>query len=191
MLWLVILSNILLGAVTAIKGVELYPAYDDPGRLFGYTPMADEQVGGFIIWMPSSMMCILAVLIVLHMLGLFETRLDERRRIQPGSNAIALLYPTTAAELIARARPRNRAMALAFSIFVASVFTTVMMIGILNYTSHNGGLHALQPSGRGPRLARVADPASKTWARGQAVQCGNDCPRAVSSERGPQRPAPA
>lgn len=155
MLWIVILSNIVLGAVTAFKSVELYPAYDTPGRLFGFSAMADEQVGGFIIWMPSSMMCVLAVLLVLHRMGLFETELDIRRRSGAGSNAAALFYPRTGAELIARARPRNRMMALAFSAFVVFVFATALMVGALDFASHNGGLWALEPSGGVRALAHV------------------------------------
>lgn len=167
MLWMVILSNILLGAATTIKTAELYPAYDVHGRLFGYSALTDEQIGGFIIWMPSSMMCVLAVLFVLHLLGLFETRLDARRRSGAGSNAVAALYPTTAAELIARARPKNRAMAVAFSFFVASVFATATMVGVLDYASHNGGLKALEPSGGMTHLAHAATPDGTSWARAQ------------------------
>ena len=155
MLWIVILSDIVLGAATAMKGVELYPAYDTPGRLFGFSAMADEQVGGFIIWMPSSMMCLLAMLLVLHRMGLFETELDLRRRSAIGSNAVALLYPTTAAELVARARPRNRVMALAFGAFVATVYVTAVMVGVLDFTSHNGGVRSLEPAGGVSALAHV------------------------------------
>jgi putative membrane protein len=146
-LWMVTLSNILLGAYTAMKTAVLYPAYDDLGRLFGYGGLKDEEIGGFIIWMPSSMMCLIAMLIVIHWMGLHETRLDLRRRALAGSNLAAVLYPTTGAELIALARPKNRAMALGFSIFVVSVFITAIMMGVLeNPTGFYGqGDHAARP----------------------------------------------
>jgi putative membrane protein len=155
MLGLVILSNILLGAVTVLKSVELYPVYDLHGRLFGYTPMADEQLGGFIIWVPSSMMCVVAVLIVLRLLAFFEAGVRRRAWAQPGSNAIALLYPTTGAELIRLARPKNRSMAFGLSVFVMSIFATVMLLGVLVHASNTGGLRALEPAGGVAKLAHA------------------------------------
>jgi len=155
MLGLVILSNILLGAVTVLKSVELYPVYDLHGRLFGYSPMADEQLGGFIIWVPSSMMCVVAVLIVLRLLALFEAGVRRRAWAQPGSNAIALLYPTTGAELIRLARPKNRSMAFGLSVFVMSIFATVMLLGVLVHASNTGGLRALEPAGGVAKLAHA------------------------------------
>ena len=86
------LSNIGLGAYTTLKSVLLYPAYDIVGRLFDIAPLTDEMTGGFIIWMPSSMMCVLAVLIVIHRWGKQETRADEKRLTSP---AHAALYPAT------------------------------------------------------------------------------------------------
>jgi putative membrane protein len=165
MLGLVILSNILLGAVTVLKRVELYPVYDLHGRLFGMTPMADEQTGGFIIWIPSSMMCILAVLIVLRMLALFETSVRRRVWAQPGSNAIALLYPTTAAELVRLARPKNRSMALGLSVFVMSIFAAVMLLGVLVQASNTGGLRALEPAGGVAKLAHARGFETKDGAQ--------------------------
>ncbi|HEX4098456.1 MAG TPA: cytochrome c oxidase assembly protein [Caulobacteraceae bacterium] len=161
MLALVILSNILLGAVTVLKRVELYPVYDLHGRLFGYTPMADEQLGGFIIWVPSSMMCILAVLIVLRLLALFESGVRRRAWAQPGSNAIALLYPTTGAELIRLAQPKNRSMALGLSAFVISIFATVMLLGVLVQASDTGGLRWLEPAGGVANLAHSPELETK------------------------------
>jgi putative membrane protein len=148
LLGLVILSNILLGAVTALKSVELYPVYDLHARLFGYAPITDEQIGGFIIWVPSSMMCVAAALIVLRRLGIFERQVSERARARAGSNSVVLLQPTTAAQLIAQARPKNRAMALALSVFVLSIFTTVMILGVLLHSADAGGLRALRADGR-------------------------------------------
>ena len=69
MLWFVTLSNILLGAYTVLKGTVLYGAYDIEGRLFGIGALADEQLGGIIIWIPGSMMCLIGILIVVHMWG--------------------------------------------------------------------------------------------------------------------------
>lgn len=57
--------------------------------------------------------------------------MDERRIGQPGSNSVALLYPTTGAALIERARPKNRAMAAGFGVFVVTVFATAILVGVL------------------------------------------------------------
>lgn len=138
MLWLVILSNIVLGAYTTLKSTVLYEAYDVLGRLFDYAPLADEQIGGIIIWIPSSMMCVAAVLIVIHMWGRHETRLDQKRTAWSPSNSAALLYPTSASALIEQARPKNRALALGFDAFVVTVFASALLVGVLNNLSGNG-----------------------------------------------------
>jgi putative membrane protein len=130
MLWIVILSNIGLGAYTTLKSVTLYQAYDRVGRLFDILPLTDETVGGFIIWVPSSMMCIIAVLIVIHMWGRQETRADEMRRT---SAAHAALYPATGAELRAQARRKNNVLAIGVAAFMASVFAAAIFAGVLSH----------------------------------------------------------
>lgn len=132
MLWLVILSNIALGAYTTLKSTVLYEAYDALGRLFDYAPLADERVGGIVIWIPSSMMCLVAVLIVIHMWGRHETKLDQRRTRWSPSNSAALLHPTSASALIEQQRPKNRALALSFAAFAFSVFAAALLVGVLN-----------------------------------------------------------
>lgn len=131
MLWLVILSNILLGAYIALKNPVLYGAYDVLGRLFDYAPLADEQVGGFVIWIPSSMMCVVAVLIVIHMGGRHETKLDQKRSACCPSNSGAMFYPTTASELIQQQGSKNRVLALGFAAFVLTVFGAAILVGLL------------------------------------------------------------
>jgi putative membrane protein len=131
MLWLVILSNILLGSYTTLKTTVLYGAYDVLGRLYGYSSLADEQIGGIIIWIPSGMMCLIAVLIVIHLWGLHETRVVQRRVARSTSNSVALVYPATGAALIERARLKNRAMAAGFGVLVFTVFATAILVGVL------------------------------------------------------------
>lgn len=151
MIWIVTLSNIILGAYTALKPDVLYPAYDVAGRLFDYPALADEQIGGFIIWMPSSMMCLVAALLLIHWMAERETELDLRRRALAGSNLAAALIPRTAAELIARARPKNRSMAVGLSLFVASVFVTAILMGVAENPSGFMG----QPAHPGVRMAHA------------------------------------
>ncbi|MBI1211509.1 MAG: cytochrome c oxidase assembly protein [Alphaproteobacteria bacterium] len=132
MLWLAILSNIALGSYTTLKTSVLYDAYDVFGRLFGYAPLTDEQIGGVIIWIPSSMMCLLAVLIVIYMLGSHETRQDTQRLARRPQESDVPLYPTTGAALVERARPKNRAMAFGFAIFAATAFASAILAGVLS-----------------------------------------------------------
>jgi len=126
MLWLVILSNILLGSLTTFKSTLLYPAYTKMGRLFGYTAYGDEQIGGIIIWIFGTMMCLVAILIVLQLWGRSERYREERRNAQP-------ILPTTGAAMVARTRPQNRAMAIGLSAFVFTVFFAAILVGVLSY----------------------------------------------------------
>ncbi|MFC3674306.1 cytochrome c oxidase assembly protein [Ferrovibrio xuzhouensis] len=152
MLWLAILSNIILGGYTALKHDVLYTAYDTLGRLYGLSAITDEHIGGIIIWIPSSMMCLIAILLVIHMWGRHETLLDERRQAGlPGPRGSAPV-PTTAAALVAQTRPKNRALALSVVAFAACVFATVFLIAVLDtlpaHRPGHGELHAAMPADR-------------------------------------------
>lgn len=136
MLWIVMLSNIALGAYTTIKDELLYPAYDVVGRLFDVTPLTDEKVGGFIIWMPSSMMCIVAMIVVIHLWGNHETHVDERRQFWVRSGRAVAHQPTTGAQMIAQAAPKNRVLAIGFGVFAISMFAAAILIGVLDHLDH-------------------------------------------------------
>lgn len=127
MLWLVILSNIVLGAYTTLKSAVLYEAYDVAGRLFDYPPLTDEQVGGIVIWIPSSMMGLIAILIVIHLWGRHETRVETRL----GRRGLDDARPLTAAHVIREQAGRNRAVAFGLAIFVLTVFTAAITLGVL------------------------------------------------------------
>ena len=112
MLWLAILSSIVLGDYAALKSTVLYEAYDALGRLFDYAPLADEQIGGILIWIPSSMMCVVAAIIVIHLWGRHETHVDEKRAARPSPNSAASPSTMSASAMIERQRPKNRALAV-------------------------------------------------------------------------------
>ena len=135
MLVLVILSNIVLGSYTALKSQILYTAYDIPGRLYSVAPLKDELIGGMIIWIPSSMMCLVAVLIVIQMYGRHESRLDKSRTRWSPSNSVALLYPTTGEALVSMARTKNQSLAAGIAAFTFSVFAMSVFIGLLSRLS--------------------------------------------------------
>lgn len=144
MLWIVTLTQIGLGAYTTLKSEVLYHAYDITGRFFDIKPLSDELIGGIVIWIPSSMMCLLAAILVIHMWGKQETRADERRLALSDSEVVP--YPTTGAELVAQARSKNRVLAIGVATFAMSVFGMAIIVGVLNHlngkTPHGLFVHA-------------------------------------------------
>jgi putative membrane protein len=115
-----ILASILLGAATTFKATPLYPAYDALGRLWGMDALTDERLGGIIIWIPGSMMCAIAALVVIRFWGGHELRADGRRRRDLGSGRPA--------GSPARA---NQALALRLAAIAAAVFMGIVGVGLL------------------------------------------------------------
>ena len=90
LLFATIVSNILLGAITVFKSAVLYNAYDIEGRLFGIPPLTDETAGGFILWVPASMMLIITIIIVVY-----DWNLTERKRLHRGHGMAKPVWATT------------------------------------------------------------------------------------------------
>ena len=120
MSWGAIAGNIPLGAYIALKSSVLYPAYDVNGRLW-FSPLMDEQLGGFVIWIPGSMMFVVLLLIVIRIWGAREDRLDGLRR-----RGIALRSPSLSAQSAA-----NRRLALRLGAIAVVVGAAVAAIAIL------------------------------------------------------------
>ncbi|MDQ7018636.1 MAG: cytochrome c oxidase assembly protein [Robiginitomaculum sp.] len=128
-------SNTLIGSITTLKTVVVYTAYDVDGRLFGLLPLADESIGGYIMWMPASMMCLIAILLVLHAGGKQEERRYAKSTVWTASNSAALEFPQTAEELRIKVKTANRSMGLTLAMVSASMFilalSTVIVIHVL------------------------------------------------------------
>ena len=60
--------NMLTGVVLAFATEPIYTYYLAVPRLWGLSVMADQQIGGVIMWVPGSMMYIIAALILLSRL---------------------------------------------------------------------------------------------------------------------------
>ncbi len=60
--------NLLLGMVLAFATTAVYTYYTAVPRLWGIDVLADQQIGGIIMWVPGSMMYIVATLIFLFRL---------------------------------------------------------------------------------------------------------------------------
>ncbi len=118
-------SNSLIGSITTLKTSVLYTAYDIDGRLFGLAPLADESIGGYILWVPSSMMCLTAIFIVLYALGRQEERDYARRLAWSPSNSAALEFPQTAQELRIKVAAVNRATGTTLALVSAGMFILV------------------------------------------------------------------
>jgi putative membrane protein len=71
----VMFPTVLIGALLAFMPRDLYPYYELCGRLFPIGPLADQQIGAIISWIPPGLMSVVAVLLILNFL-----RLDEATR---------------------------------------------------------------------------------------------------------------
>ncbi|MDE2072821.1 MAG: cytochrome c oxidase assembly protein, partial [Alphaproteobacteria bacterium] len=72
---LVVPPQIAVGAVMALSSTDFYPVYRICGRILPITAISDQHFGGLILWIPSSMMSVMALLLVLNFM-----RLDEERK---------------------------------------------------------------------------------------------------------------
>jgi putative membrane protein len=68
MLMLVMLPMVLTGAIIGLTRHEIYPVYGICGRAFPLSAVTDQQIGGLIIWIPASLIAVLAALIVISRL---------------------------------------------------------------------------------------------------------------------------
>lgn len=139
MLLFATLAQIALGAYLTVKTTTLYAAYDTVGRLFHTTAFSDETMGGAVIWVPGSIICVLAAIAIIHLWGKHETRVDARRTQWSGSNSDALLFPTTGDALVENARPKNRLLAIGAAAFAIAMFAFVIVSGVLNHMDHKRG----------------------------------------------------
>lgn len=135
-----ILSNILIGALTTLKEVVVYTGYDANGRSALIDPLVDETAGGYTIWVPSSWLCLLAIIVVFSGWNRAEERQIARRFERPasnsGSNYAALMFPETAEELRLKVEDPNRKMAQTLGMGTAFIFVLVVSTAITVLTLH-------------------------------------------------------
>jgi putative membrane protein len=157
MLWIASLAHIMVGAYLTVKTEILYSAYGLTDRLFGINPLTDETVGGFIIWVPSALLCLAAAIMLIHLWGRHEDRVWAENSRWSSSNSAALLFPTTGEALVALARPKNRALATAVVAFVIGAFGMTILSGVLNHINNERGLAAHGPA-MAQHLPRASEP---------------------------------
>jgi cytochrome c oxidase assembly factor CtaG len=72
--------NMLTGAVIAFAQEPIYTYYNNVPRLMGLSVLEDQQLGGVIMWVPGSMMYIIAALVLISRLLQGESRNRRCRR---------------------------------------------------------------------------------------------------------------
>ncbi len=81
MLVLVMGPMILTGAIISLARRDLYPVYGICGRFFPVSPLTDQQLGGLIIWIPGSLLAILAALIAIRR-AMYQSHAREQARLR-------------------------------------------------------------------------------------------------------------
>jgi putative membrane protein len=85
----VMFPQIALGAVITFSRTDLYPYYDLCGRLYpSIGPLTDQHIGGIVIWIPPAMMSVIAVLLVINALRLYE---EAKTEVNEDAAALARL----------------------------------------------------------------------------------------------------
>ena len=128
--FVVIVSNILLGALITLKEVSLYgsaPIAFPISERFG---LPDETTGGYIIWVPSSILMIVAIVLIMNGWSKFEEARWHGRHERRGSNSATLEFPETAYELRLKTAGPNRRMGRTLAIGSLAMFAIVITTAI-------------------------------------------------------------
>lgn len=65
-LWGVMIPQIIVGAILALRRTPIYDVYAVCGRVWPISPLRDQHIGGLITWIPAAMMSAVATLFLLH-----------------------------------------------------------------------------------------------------------------------------
>jgi putative membrane protein len=84
LVFVTMLAGAALGALITFSSTVLYPIYDAGARLWGTTPLADQQVAGAIMWIPPG--AVLFLTVVFLALRWFD---DVDRRVRAAESAVA------------------------------------------------------------------------------------------------------
>ena len=82
---LIVPPQILIGALLALSSHDVYPVYNICGRILPFSAITDQHYGGLILWIPSSMMSVIALLVILNNLRLADEKAEKAQQtnIQP------------------------------------------------------------------------------------------------------------
>ena len=71
--------QIAVGALMALSSTDFYPVYRICGRILPISAITDQHYGGLILWIPSSMMSVIGLILVLNFMRLNEERKEHAR----------------------------------------------------------------------------------------------------------------
>jgi putative membrane protein len=93
---LVMFPQILMGALIAFAQHDIYTFYDWCGRLYPtVSALDDQQYGGMIVWIPSAMMSVVALIIVINFLRQAEEREWSEEGMENATGPIIASAPWT------------------------------------------------------------------------------------------------
>ena len=121
-------ANIPLGAIITLKESIAYSAYDLLGRWSSLEPLTDELLGGLVMWIPGSMMGLIAMLLLIRHWGRTEEKLELRRQRGfhlPASDRAALQAIGGHSE-----SSRRRRSAVALALIPLAVFAGLMALAV-------------------------------------------------------------
>jgi putative membrane protein len=95
---LTMVPETIIGAYLSLHQGTVYTVYDICGRLWPVDAITDQQIGGLITWIPASMMCSAAALVVLRRWMYNDERLHQRRAAAGRPAAAAAALPTGGAQ---------------------------------------------------------------------------------------------
>ncbi len=75
--------NMLLGVALSFAATPIYPYYESIPRLYGLSVLDDQIWGGLIMWIPGSMMYVIAALVLLARLLMTAEHKAQSRRPHP------------------------------------------------------------------------------------------------------------
>lgn len=94
----------ILGALLAFAPAAWYAPYEQTAPLWGLTPLEDQQLGGFIMWVPGGTIYFVAAL---ALLGLWMQRSGRRAERLPGLEGVA--EPASSARPVPVSKPASPA----------------------------------------------------------------------------------
>jgi putative membrane protein len=93
---LVMFPQIVMGALITFAEHDIYTFYDWCGRLYpSVSAVDDQQYGGLIVWIPSAMMSVVALILVINFLGQVEEKRWEEGDTENATGPIIASAPWT------------------------------------------------------------------------------------------------
>ena len=100
---LTMVPETIIGAYLSLHSSIVYTVYAICGRLWPVDAVTDQQLGGLIVWIPASMMCSFAALVVLRRWMHYDERVRSRGRTVAAARPAVALPAVTPPALAAAA----------------------------------------------------------------------------------------